>query len=71
MTLGGVDWAIIALYIASNFIYLSTLPLEAIKAAPSDRVGTAVMQAMFGDKGAGLMAAAILISMLVSSSPST
>lgn len=53
---------VIALYIAANFVYLSVLPLDAIKTAPSDRVGTAVMQAMFGNTGAHLMAAAILVS---------
>src|SRR5215470_11506426 len=62
-----------ALYIAANFIYLTVLPLDGnpngvdvmargIKYATSDRVGTAALQQMFGDSGAGLMAAAILIS---------
>ncbi len=53
---------VIALYIAVNFIYLSVLPLDAIKTAASDRVGTAALQQMFHSKGAGLMAIAILIS---------
>jgi APA family basic amino acid/polyamine antiporter len=62
-----------ALYIAANFIYLTVLPMNGdpngldvmargIKYATSDRVGTAALQQMFGDSGAGLMAAAILIS---------
>ena len=64
---------VIALYVAVNFIYLSVLPLHGdphgttvwergIQYATSDRVGTAVMQQMFGYTGAALMAIAILIS---------
>jgi basic amino acid/polyamine antiporter, APA family len=61
------------LYVASNFIYLSVLPLQGdpngttvfargIQYATSDRVGTAALEQMFGSSGAGLMAIAILIS---------
>jgi len=64
---------VIALYIAANFIYLGVLPLigdphgttvfaRGIQYASSDRVGTAVMQEMFGTTGAALMAVAIMIS---------
>ncbi len=64
---------VILLYVASNFIYLAHLPFDGnmsgadvvsrgIKYAGSDRVGTAVLQQMFGTPGAGLMAIAILIS---------
>src|SRR5712672_2870858 len=64
---------VILLYILCNVIYLSVLPLDGnpngadvvsrgIKYAASDRVGTAVLQQMFGSSGAGLMAIAILIS---------
>jgi APA family basic amino acid/polyamine antiporter len=64
---------VVALYIACNFVYLSTLPLEGtpsavtilgrgIKYASEDRVGTAVVTQMFGAVGGLLMAAAILIS---------
>ena len=64
---------VILLYIAANFIYLAHLPFDGnpagadvvargIKYASSDRVGTAVLQQMFGSSGAGLMAIAILIS---------
>ena len=53
---------VIALYIACNFVYLNVLPLDAIKRAAEDRVGTAVMTQMFGATGGLLMAAAILIS---------
>ena len=54
--------AVIALYTACNFIYLSVLPLEAIKHASEDRVGTAVMTQILGPIGGLLMAAAIMIS---------
>jgi APA family basic amino acid/polyamine antiporter len=64
---------VILLYVASNFIYLAHLPFDGnmsgadvvsrgIKYAASDRVGTAVLQQMFGSSGGGLMAIAILIS---------
>jgi len=64
---------VITLYILANVIYLNILPLDGnsagatilargIKHATADRVGTAVMQQMFGSTGAGLMAIAILIS---------
>ncbi|MGA2417308.1 MAG: amino acid permease [Candidatus Sulfotelmatobacter sp.] len=64
---------VIALYIACNFIYLMTLPLDGtasaatilgrgIQFAAEDRVGTAVMTQMFGPVGGLLMAGAILIS---------
>jgi APA family basic amino acid/polyamine antiporter len=64
---------VIALYIACNFIYLSTLPLagspngatlleRGIQYAAEDRVGTAVMTQMFGSAGGALMAIAIMIS---------
>jgi APA family basic amino acid/polyamine antiporter len=53
---------VIALYVLANVIYLNHLSLTQIQNAPSDRVGTAVMQQMFGPTGASLMAIAILIS---------
>jgi APA family basic amino acid/polyamine antiporter len=64
---------VILLYIAANFVYLSVLPLDGssagatildrgIKFATEDRVGTAVMQQMFGHTGGALMAVAILLS---------
>ncbi len=53
---------VIALYISANFIYLSVLPLDAIKNAANDRVGTAAMQQMLPGAGASLMAVAILLS---------
>jgi APA family basic amino acid/polyamine antiporter len=50
------------LYVLTNLGYLSTLPHDAIANAPQDRVGTAALQAMFGDAGLYAMAAAIMIS---------
>ena len=65
--------AVIALYIACNFVYLSVLPLEGtatgatilqrgIQFATEDRVATAALSQIFGSMGAFLMAGAILIS---------
>ncbi len=64
---------VIALYIACNFIYLTSLPLDGIphgatilergiKYATEERVATAVMTQMFGAAGGLLMAAAIMLS---------
>jgi APA family basic amino acid/polyamine antiporter len=54
--------SVVLLYLLANVAYVVTLPLAEIQHAPENRVGTAVMQAMFGENGARLMAAAILIS---------
>lgn len=65
--------AVLLLYIACNFVYLSVLPmmgdqfsdsavLRGIAHANQDRVATAVMEVALGSLGAKLMAAAILIS---------
>jgi basic amino acid/polyamine antiporter, APA family len=51
-----------SIYFFTNVIYVRTLPFAAIQHAPEDRVATAVMEAIVGSKGAGLMAAAIVIS---------
>jgi APA family basic amino acid/polyamine antiporter len=53
---------VIALYLLANAAYLVTLPLPAIQHAPADRVGTATLRAIFPGAGAGVMAAAIMIS---------
>jgi basic amino acid/polyamine antiporter, APA family len=64
---------VILLYIACNFIYLAVLPLQGdphgatvmargIQYATEDRVGSAVMQQMFGTAGGALMAIAIMLS---------
>jgi APA family basic amino acid/polyamine antiporter len=53
---------VIGLYILANVAYLCTLPLEAIKTAPDDRVATAALSVIFGGAGASIMAVAIIIS---------
>ena len=50
------------MYIASNFVYLSVLPLPDIQNAPEERVATAVVAHMFGPVAVQLMAGAIMIS---------
>jgi APA family basic amino acid/polyamine antiporter len=50
------------LYVLANVAYLNVLPASAIANAPQDRVGTAALQAMFGNAGLYMMAAAIMIS---------
>ena len=54
--------SVVGLYLLANVAYVVTLSLKAIQDAPQDRVGTAVMEAMFGPRGATVMAGAILIS---------
>ncbi len=64
---------VILLYIAANFVYMLVLPLagdphgasalaRGIQFAAEDRVGTAALNVMFGQAGAAMMAAAILVS---------
>jgi APA family basic amino acid/polyamine antiporter len=53
---------VVALYLLANLAYLCSLTLPAIANAPQDRVATAALQAMFGDTGLTVMAAAIMIS---------
>lgn len=50
------------IYLLANIVYLNVLPLEAIKTAPQDRVGTAVVQSFLGLGAEKWMAAAIMIS---------
>lgn len=50
------------LYLAANVAYLSVLPLDAIKTAANDRVGTAAAEVIFGPAGAIIMAVLIMIS---------
>ena len=54
--------SVIILYLLCNVGYLTSLPLAAIQAAPSDRVATAVLRTAFPRFGATLMAAAIMVS---------
>jgi APA family basic amino acid/polyamine antiporter len=51
-----------ALYLATNWVYLRVLPLEAIQNAPSDRVGTAAAEVILGPVAQQVMAIAIMIS---------
>ncbi|HEX2243380.1 MAG TPA: amino acid permease [Gammaproteobacteria bacterium] len=53
---------VIGLYLMANVAYLATLPLEAIKNVPSDRVASATVNVIFPDLGAAIMAVAIMIS---------
>jgi len=50
------------LYLLANVAYLNVLPADAIAHAPQDRVGTAALQAIFGEPGLYIMAGAIMIS---------
>jgi APA family basic amino acid/polyamine antiporter len=53
---------VIGLYILVNVAYLVTLPFGAIQHAPSDRVATATLDAIFPGAGAVIMAVGIMIS---------
>jgi APA family basic amino acid/polyamine antiporter len=54
--------AVTLMYLLANLAYLSALPLPELQNAPQDRVGTLLLQNIFGGPGAYLMAGAILIS---------
>jgi basic amino acid/polyamine antiporter, APA family len=62
LALGVGCTVVILLYLLANAAYLVVLPLSAIQHAPSDRVATAMMSAMFPSWGSAAMAAAIMIS---------
>jgi APA family basic amino acid/polyamine antiporter len=53
---------VISLYFLANVAYLVILPIEEIRNAPQDRVGTAALRTMFGGSGELIMAAAIIVS---------
>ncbi|HBB98209.1 MAG TPA: amino acid transporter [Blastocatellia bacterium] len=53
---------VIALYLLANVAYLVTLPIEAIKTVPADRVASATANVVFPGRGAAIMAVAIMIS---------
>jgi APA family basic amino acid/polyamine antiporter len=53
---------VMTLYLLSNLAYLCVLPLEQIQTARDDRVATAALSAIFGAKGAWMMAVAIIVS---------
>ncbi|HLL72687.1 MAG TPA: amino acid permease [Pyrinomonadaceae bacterium] len=53
---------VVALYLLANLAYVVTLPLKEIQTAPQNRVATAAMGMVFGERGAVLMALAIIVS---------
>ncbi len=53
---------VMTLYLLANLAYICALPLEQIQNARDDRVATAALSAIFGAKGAWMMAVAIIIS---------
>jgi APA family basic amino acid/polyamine antiporter len=53
---------VVTLYVLASLAYLLVLPLSAIQHAPADRVGTAVLAAIFPSFGSVAMAVAIMIS---------
>ena len=54
--------SVVLLYLLANVAYIVTLSLGEIQHAPQDRVGTAVMEAIFGPRGTVVMAVAIMVS---------
>lgn len=62
LALGLGTLIVTVIYLMANVAYLVTLPLDAIQTAPSDRVGTATLDAIFPGLGAALMAVAIMVS---------
>ena len=53
---------VVSLYLLANVSYLALLPFSEIQHAPQDRVAVAAMNAAFGNPGALVMAAAIMVS---------
>jgi APA family basic amino acid/polyamine antiporter len=53
---------VVSLYLLANISYLALLPFSEIQHAPQDRVAVAAMNAAFGNTGAMVMAAAIMVS---------
>lgn len=54
--------SVTGLYVLANLAYLLVLPMDAIKAAPSDRVGALMLQVILPGSGSLLMSIAIMIS---------
>lgn len=50
------------IYVLVNLIYVYALPFEAIQNAEADRVGTALLQLVFGETGGIIMAFLIMVS---------
>jgi APA family basic amino acid/polyamine antiporter len=53
---------VVVLYVVANAGYLKVLTLEQLQHAPEDRVATAVAVALWGDPGARVIAAGIMVS---------
>ncbi|MGH9404310.1 MAG: APC family permease [Terriglobia bacterium] len=53
---------VVGLYLLTNVAYLSVLPFASLQHAPSDRVATAMLAALYPHVGKTLMALAIMIS---------
>src|SRR5947199_1173389 len=62
LAMGAGVLIVTVLYVLASVAYLNVLPAAAIATAPQDRVGTAALQAILGEPGLKLMAAAIMIS---------
>jgi basic amino acid/polyamine antiporter, APA family len=54
--------AVLGIYIFINWVYLQVLPFSAIQGAENDRVGTVLLETVFGNIGLYLMAALIMVS---------
>lgn len=54
--------AVTLLYLLSNLVYVNAISFEGIQNAESDRVGTLLMQTVFGQVGSVLMALLIMVS---------
>lgn len=50
------------IYLSTNLVYTAVLPLQAIAAAPKDRVGVAASEVIFGSAGTVIIALMIMIS---------
>ena len=53
---------VLGVYVFINWVYLQVIPFEQIQGAENDRVGTLLLQTVFGQSGMFLMAALIMIS---------
>ncbi len=53
---------VLAIYFFINWVYLKTLPFDAIQHAENDRIGTLMLQTVLGNAGMYLMALLIMIS---------
>ena len=62
LALGFGTALVVVLYFLAQVAYMMTLPLAAIQQAPSDRVATATLEAIFPGVGAIAMAIAIMVS---------